>query len=113
MNNLFLTQNKKGDFRSTQDTNPRYAQVNKIQIYQKDKKKNKKKIRCDCKDEYKIPGFEIPGIHKTAPQVLDGKVKTNYTQDQIFENGSKAKPPKQKEIKFHYTNTNKKLHKYG
>jgi len=113
MNNLFITETKKGSFRSTLDKSPRYAQVNKIQIYEKQKKKNKKKIRCDCKDEYRIQGFEIPGIHKTAPQLLNGKVKTDYSQDQIFENGSKAKPPKQKELKFAYTNENKKLHKYG
>ena len=112
MNNLFITETKKGNFKSTLDKSPRYAEVNKIQIYEKPEKKNKKNIRCNCKHEYELKGFEIPGLHKTAPQVFDGKIKSNYTQDQIFDNGSKAKPPKQKQVRFAYTNENKPLRKH-
>ncbi len=114
MNNLFITETKKGNFKSTLDKSPRYAEVNKIQIYEKPKKKNKKNIRCNCKHEYELKGFEIPGLHKTAPQVFDGKIKTNYSQKQVFQiPGDNTKPPKQKEIRFTYTRDNKKLHKYG
>ena len=112
MNKLFNIDNSKHAFKSTLDTNPRYADASKIQSYDKPKKINKKKIRINDNDEYKLQGHEIPGVHKTAPSLLNGEIKKKYSQRQIFEIDN-TKPPKQKTVRFTYTNENKKLNKYG
>ena len=112
MNNLFKIDNSKHAFKSTLDTNPRYADASKIQEYEKPKKINKKKIRVNNKDEYKLIGQEIPGVHDTAPSLLNGEIKKKYTQAQIFELDN-TPAPKQKTVRFIYTNENKKLNKYG
>tara|TARA_R110000744_G_scaffold173651_1_gene292391 strand:- start:166 stop:504 length:339 start_codon:yes stop_codon:yes gene_type:complete len=112
MNNIFNIDNSKHAFKSTLDITPRYADATKIQNYDKPKKINKKKIRVNEKKEYELVGHEIPGVHKTAPSLLNGKLKNNYTQAQIFEIDN-TKPPKPKTVRFTYTNENKKLNKYG
>ena len=112
---MFKSFNKsinKGDFRSTMDKAPRYANVDKIQNYSKDKKYGVKNARKKPgKDEYEIINHEIPSIHKKAPEIFDRQVKNNYKQEDIFEIDNR-KPKKQKEVRFNYTNDNKPLRKY-
>ena len=45
---------------------------------------------------------EFPQIHKRCPMLLNGKVRMNWTQNEIFENGTKAKPRKKPEVKLKY-----------
>ncbi len=111
MNNLFSQDNSKNAFKSTMDRSPRYANVNKIQIYDKPKKQKKYNIRLNNKNEYELRNHEIPNIHKSAPAVFNGRQKINYTQKQIFDIDN-TKPVKPKEFRFKYTNEDKPLHKY-
>ena len=112
MNNLFNIDNSKYSFKSTLDTSPRQADASKIQNYDKPKRINKKKIRVNDKKEYELVGHEIPGVHKTAPSLLNGEIKKKYKQNEIFQIDN-TKPPKPKTVRFIYTRDNVKLNKYG
>jgi len=116
MNSIFKSFNKsinkKGDFKSTMDKAPRYANVDKIQNYDKDKKFGVKNARKKPdKDEYKLVNQEMPSLHKKAPEIFDRQVKMNYKQEEIFEIDNR-KPRKPKDVKFYYTNNDKPLRKH-
>ena len=70
----------------------RLAQVNSIQQYSK---------HYNPKVEYKGYITEYPMIHHYAPKLLNGKVKTNYKQKEIFDIDN-SKPKKIPKPKFKY-----------
>jgi len=115
MNTILKSFNKsinKGDYKSTLDRRPRFANVDQIQNYDKSKNFGIKNARKKPKkDEYELVNHEIPSIHKLAPEVFDHKVKTNYKQEDIFEM-DKRKPKKIKEVRFYYTRDNQPLRKH-
>tara|TARA_R110000824_G_C14930881_1_gene648716 strand:- start:222 stop:545 length:324 start_codon:yes stop_codon:yes gene_type:complete len=79
----------------------RLAQVSSIQDYSKEKKP-KIHERVTLKDYNARTGSkEFPIIHKQAPQLLHGKVKTKFKQNEIFELDN-TKPKKIKKVKLAY-----------
>ena len=87
----------------------RLAQVNSIQQYSKHYnpkvehhyKKGGANPRYMKKDEYKGYITEYPMIHHYAPKLLNGKVKTNFKQKDIFDIDN-SKPKKIPKPKFKY-----------
>jgi len=84
----------------------RLAKVSCIQNYAKTKRYTKLNSRQRQQDEegqeYTTASQEFPHIHKRCPMLLNGKVRMNWTQNEIFENGTQVKPRKKPEVKLKY-----------
>ena len=84
----------------------RLAKVSCVQNYCKAKRYTKANSRQRRQDEegqeYESASKEFPSIHKACPMLLNGKVRMDWTQNEIFENGSKVKPRKPPEVKLKY-----------
>ena len=84
----------------------RLAKVSCIQNYAKEKrytKANSRQKQGDQKDLlYTSASKEYPHIHKKCPMLLNGKVRMNWTQKEIFDTGGKMKPRKPPEVTLKY-----------
>ena len=84
----------------------RLAKVSCIQHYAKEKrytKANSRQKQGGQKDLlYTTASKEFPHIHKKCPTSLNGKVRMNWTQKEIFDTGGKVKPRKPPEVKLKY-----------
>ena len=82
----------------------RLAKVSCIQNYAKTKRYTKLNSRQRQQDEegqeYEAASKEFPNIHKQCPMLLNGKVRMDWSQNRIFENGTKVKPRKKPELKL-------------
>lgn len=91
----------------------RLAVVSSIQDYSKHytpkvehfSKKGGRNPRHQKKNEYHIYEVEYPLVHHKVPKLLNGKVKMNFKQNDIFE-VDKSPPKKIPKPKFYYRDSN-------